>query len=84
MMQFAERHIKQCDTCRTDPDLSEEIGKIREFVLPESKIPKAERDEESDATPDISPDEDEMGTEEDNEEFEEDFDTEDLDEDEEE
>lgn len=57
MMQFADKHIKDCEACQQDPDLAEEIEKIREFVLPESKIPKSEREEE-DATPEISPDED--------------------------
>ena len=56
MMQFADNHIQYCDACQRDPDLSEEIEKIRDFVLPESKIPKSERDEEYEATPEISPD----------------------------
>jgi len=56
MMQFADRHIVQCDVCRQDAALAEEIEKIRDFVLPESKIPKSERDEEE-ATPEISLDE---------------------------
>ncbi|MDD3618681.1 MAG: hypothetical protein RBR09_11150 [Desulfobulbaceae bacterium] len=58
MMQFAERHIGHCEVCRQDSGLAEEIEKIRDFVLPESKIPKAEREEEE-ATPEISPDEEE-------------------------
>jgi len=58
MMQFAERHIVQCEVCRQDSGLAEEIERIRDFVLPEAKIPKAERDEEE-ATPEISPDEEE-------------------------
>lgn len=56
MMQFADKHIQYCESCLQDPDLAEEIEKIRDFVLPESKIPKSERDDESEATPDISPD----------------------------
>ena len=79
MMQFADKHIQYCGTCQEDPGLAEEIEKIRDFVLPESKIPKSERDEE-DATPDISPDEEEMGDE--DVENGDDLDEEDLDDDE--
>ncbi len=43
MVAFMEQHAADCDICLTDPDLNEEIGKIREIVLPESKIPKAVR-----------------------------------------
>ncbi|HER62503.1 MAG TPA: hypothetical protein ENO11_00795, partial [Desulfobacteraceae bacterium] len=46
MMQFADKHIQYCDACQQDPDLADEIEKIRDFVLPESKIPKSERDDE--------------------------------------
>jgi len=79
MMQFADRHIKSCDMCLADSELAEEIEKIRDFVLPESKIPKAERDDE-DATPEISPDEEEEQDEnedEEEEDFGDDFDDED-------
>ncbi len=55
MMQFVDEHIQSCDTCREDQDLSEEIEKIREFVLPESKIPKAYRAQNAAAAPEISP-----------------------------
>lgn len=77
MMQFAERHIEGCQVCQQDDALAEEIEKIRDFVLPESKIPKAEREDE-DATPEISPEEEseEMGEEEEDE-FADDFDDED-------
>ncbi len=56
MMQFVDQHIKECETCRADAGLQEEIEKIREFVLPESKIPKAIRVQEDKPTPEISPD----------------------------
>jgi len=59
MMQFTDKHIKGCDVCLQDPDLMEEIEKIREFVLPESKIPKSEREHDEEATPEISSDTDE-------------------------
>lgn len=57
MMQFADKHILNCEACQQDSDLAEEIEKIRDFVLPEWKIPKSEREEEDEATPEISPDE---------------------------
>lgn len=55
MMQFVDDHIKECDVCREDPDLHEEIEKIRKFILPESKIPKAYRAQNKALTPEISP-----------------------------
>ena len=55
MMQFVDQHIKECEMCREDPDLHQETEKIREFVLPESKIPKAFRAKSKTPTPEISP-----------------------------
>lgn len=43
MVSFIEEHAVSCDICRLDPDLKEEISKITELILPESKIPKAVR-----------------------------------------
>ncbi len=43
MISFIEEHAASCEICRLDPDLKEEIAKITELVLPESKIPKAVR-----------------------------------------
>jgi len=43
MVSFIEEHAISCEVCRQDPDLKEEIAKITELVLPESKIPKAIR-----------------------------------------
>jgi len=43
MVSFIEEHATSCDICRLDPDLKEEISRITELVLPESKIPKAVR-----------------------------------------
>ena len=80
MMQFVDQHVKNCPVCKNDLILPEEIEKIREFVLPESKIPKASRSDDS-ATPEISPDED--GEFEDEDEFGEDEDSEEEDEEEE-
>lgn len=64
MMQFTDKHISTCEVCQQDPDLLLEIEKIREFVLPESKIPKSEREDEDEPTPEISPDEDSQEDEE--------------------
>ena len=43
MVSFMKRHAKSCEICLQDADLKEEIAKITEIVLPESKIPKAIR-----------------------------------------
>ena len=43
MIAFIKDHAIDCDICRNDPDLEEEIEKITEMILPESKIPKAVR-----------------------------------------
>ncbi len=66
MMQFADKHILNCETCQQDPELAEEIEKIRDFILPESKVPKSKSEEQKEATPEISPDEEnaENGTDE--------------------
>ena len=41
MVAFMEQHISQCEICLDDPDVKEEADKIREIVLPPSKVPKA-------------------------------------------
>ncbi len=43
MISFIKEHAAGCDICLEDPDLEEEIEKITEMILPESKIPKAVR-----------------------------------------
>lgn len=43
MIGFIKDHAAECDICQKDPDLEEEIEKITEMILPESKIPKAVR-----------------------------------------
>ena len=40
MVAFMEKHISQCEECLADPDVKQEAAKIREIVLPPSKIPK--------------------------------------------
>lgn len=43
MISFIEQHVGHCDVCQADPDIQDEIAKITEIILPESKIPKAMR-----------------------------------------
>ena len=62
MMQFVDKHISECKVCRNDPGLYLEIEKIRSFIVPESKIPKAIRVQSSMPTPEISPDENDNKT----------------------
>ncbi len=40
MVAFMEKHISQCEECLADPDVRQEVEKIREIVLPPSKVPK--------------------------------------------
>ena len=78
MMQFVDQHVKGCRACQADLLLPEEVEKIREFILPESKIPKAVRSPDDSSTPEISPDEDDEFYE-DTDEFSDDSDEEDPD-----
>jgi len=57
MMEFIDKHVKECPTCQVEEGLGVEIEKIREFILPESKIPKAVREQQHKPTPEISPEE---------------------------
>lgn len=43
MVTFMHQHVEGCEVCLQDPDLHDEIAKITEMILPESKIPKAVR-----------------------------------------
>lgn len=43
MVQFIKNHVDECDICLADPDIQDEIDKITEIILPDSKIPKAVR-----------------------------------------
>ena len=47
MVSFMEQHATTCEVCLQDPSLKVEIAKITELVLPESKIPKAIRQQTS-------------------------------------
>jgi MinD-like ATPase involved in chromosome partitioning or flagellar assembly len=88
MISFIEQHAATCSVCQEDPDLREEIAKITELILPESKIPKAIRQANSDLEDDEDYDEeynqgeDEEGDDDDADSEEEDEDIEDIEEDE--
>ncbi len=43
MVQFIKQHVASCSVCEEDPDIRDEIVKITEIILPDSKIPKAVR-----------------------------------------
>ena len=43
MVQFIKQHVTGCPICEEDPDIQDEILKITELILPDSKIPKAVR-----------------------------------------
>ena len=43
MVQFIKQHVTVCPICQEDPDIQDEILRITEIILPESKIPKAVR-----------------------------------------
>lgn len=46
MVTFMQQHTESCEVCLHDPDVHDEIAKITELILPESKIPKAIRQQE--------------------------------------
>lgn len=88
MIQFMKNHAANCDVCAGDPDLKDEINRITELILPESKIPKAVRlqqeedseeeeeessDDETDDADNAGDDTDDKYIEEDDEEKEEDL-----------
>ena len=43
MVQFIKQHVTSCPIREEDPDIQDEIAKITELILPDSKIPKAAR-----------------------------------------
>ncbi len=55
MMQFVDQHIKDCAICQKDPGLPQQVEKIREHILPDSKLPRAFRAPNKTLTPEISP-----------------------------
>lgn len=72
MVAFMEQHVENCDICQNDPDLQEELAKIIEIVLPESKIPKAVRVQGDDDDADDADDEDDDEDDEDEDDDEDD------------
>ena len=64
MVQFIKQHVASCPECQEDPDIQDEIEKITEIILPESKIPKAVRlkQEAEEAERDQAEDEEEDDT----------------------
>jgi hypothetical protein len=58
MVEFMTKHIATCEVCVEDPDIREESNKIRDIVLPPSKVPKpAEPEEEEDEREEYPPEE---------------------------
>ncbi len=68
MVSFMKKHAKSCEICLQDADLNEEIAKITEIVLPESKIPKAIRQKNEQTAQAEEATEDEQGDTDDSEE----------------
>ena len=58
MMQFVDQHVRDCVVCQEDPGVYAEVEKIRGFVLPESKIPKALREQDAEEAPRSKPSKD--------------------------
>ena len=94
MVAFMEKHIAQCEECLADPDVKQEVEKIREIVLPPSKVPKPkvvraakeeidENDDELEDEEETSEDEDEDEDEDDGDDEEEDYDPDLMDDDDE-
>lgn len=82
MIAFMEKHADECPICQVDPDLQDEIAKITELILPESKIPKAVRlqqeQEEAEAEAEEQDDEHEEDGEHDDDEDDDMLDDEDM------
>ncbi len=53
MMQFIDNHVRQCDICREDKGLAQEIELIKAHVLPKDDIAKISRSAQDLFTPDI-------------------------------
>ncbi len=84
MISFMEQHVADCEICLGDSDLKEEMVRIREIVLPESKVPKAVRMQQEQEEQDEM-DEQEIDSDNEDEELDEDdlggFDDDDFDDD---
>lgn len=78
MVSFMDQHVATCSVCEDDPDVKDEIARITELILPESKIPKAVRQQSPDDDEEID-DDDTDGDDDSNDDIDEDDDDEDLD-----
>ena len=85
MVAFMEKHIASCEVCLEDPDVRQEVEKIREIVLPPSKVPKPKviRATTGDVDEDEEEYEDDEGetSDDENEDEDEDYDSDDDDDD---
>lgn len=77
MVQFIKQHVASCPVCKEDPGLHEEIDRITDIILPESKIPKAVRlrqelDEELDEDEEETADDTDDNSDEDGDDLEDD------------
>jgi len=57
MVEFMTKHIAKCEVCIEDPDIKEETQKIRNIVLPPSKIPKPAEPDVEDSGEEDAPEE---------------------------
>jgi hypothetical protein len=89
MVAFIEDHIAHCEECLADPDVREEAEKIREIVLPPSKVPKPkvvraskeeepDKDEEAEEEETVEEDDDETENNDDETGIDDDLDPDDL------
>ena len=60
MVEFMTKHIAKCEVCIEDPDVRDETQKIKDIVLPPSKIPKPAEPDEEDTSAEDSSDESEQ------------------------
>lgn len=80
MISFIEQHVAHCEVCQADPDVQDEIAKITEIILPESKIPKAMRLSSDVEEDDIDDEDDDLSESSDDEDLEDIDDLDELDE----
>jgi len=64
MVSFMEQHVASCPICKEDLEVEAEISKITEIILPESKIPKAVRQQKAAAEAEKAAEEEETSDEE--------------------
>lgn len=74
MIQFIKNHVATCDACLSDPDIEDEIEKITELILPESKIPKAVRLQQEKENAELEEEDEEIDEEDESEDDDEDED----------